>query len=130
MIKIAQKIGTTLIVGLLFTSVAFAQNTGTGGANTGSRNDPPAKLENPIGVNSINELVNTLVDIAFQIGAVVAVVMIIYSGFKFVMARGNESELGEAKKIFFYTIVGIAVLFGARVLAEIIKATVDSLNNY
>jgi hypothetical protein len=88
------------------------------------------RLQNPIKVNSINALVTELVNIAFQIGSVVAVLMIIYSGFKFVMARGNESQLEDAKRIFFYTIIGIAVLFGSKVLAEIIRTTVENLKNY
>lgn len=133
--KTIQKI-TAIVLTLSFVvavPVLAQSNSGSGApSNSGSGTVKQfPKLENPLGgVNSITQLVNKLVDIAFQIGSVVAVIMIIYSGFKFVMARGNESELKEAKRIFFYTIVGIAVLFGARVLAEIIKATVDNIKNF
>lgn len=107
----------------------IAQNSGSGfPRNTGS-GEPTSfpTIENPIKADSIHELVADLIDAAFQIGAVFAVIMIIYTGFKFVLARGNESEVTKAKTMFFWTVIGIAVLFGSKVIAEIVQATIENL---
>ncbi len=88
------------------------------------------KVLNPLKKDNLVDLVFLLADIALQIGAVVAVLCIIYTGFKFVMARGSDTEIKEARELFFWNVVGIAVLFGAKVIADIIQATIESLKSY
>ena len=58
-----------------------------------------------------------------QLGAVLVVFMLIFTGFKFVTARGDESKLTEAKSALFWTIIGGLVLLGAEALSEIICQT-------
>ncbi len=84
-------------------------------------------VTNPIKANSIQDLVFQLADIVLTIAVPVSVLLLIYSGFLFVKARGNETEVTEAKKTFYYTIIGIAVLFGARFLSEIVRGTIEQL---
>jgi len=84
-------------------------------------------VTNPIKANSIQDLVFQLADIVLTIAVPVSVLLLIYSGFLFVKARGNESEITEAKNTFLWTIIGIAVLFGARFLSEIIRGTINQL---
>ncbi len=57
----------------------------------------------------------------------IAVLAIIYSGFLFVAAKGNPGKLEEAKKIFYFTLIGIAILLGAEILSKVIESTVTSL---
>jgi len=54
------------------------------------------------------------------------VLMIIYSGFLFVTARGDEQQITRAKNTFFWAIVGGAVLLGAEVLANAIVGTLSN----
>ncbi|MCE9541374.1 hypothetical protein K8R03_02320 [Candidatus Kaiserbacteria bacterium] len=54
---------------------------------------------------------------------------IVYSGFMFVIARGNEGMLSEAKKNFFYVIVGSILILGAWVIATLIGGTAAQLTN-
>ncbi|GEM_PF-3178794 len=65
-----------------------------------------------------------LKEIVLPIGAVVAVVALVFSGFLFVTAQGNEDKLKTAKKTFTWTVVGIAVLLGALVISEGIRNTI------
>ncbi len=53
--------------------------------------------------------------------------MLLYSGFLFVLARGNAEKLGEAKKALMYTLIGAAIVLGAKGLATIIENTVVNL---
>ncbi len=83
-------------------------------------------LQNPLGgdVNSITDfLVIVLYNLVLPIGSVVIVIMIIYSGFLFVTARGNATQIERARGIFFYVIIGAAILLGATVISFAIEGT-------
>ena len=48
----------------------------------------------------------------FQFAAILFVVWIIYAGVKFLSVRGNPTALSEAKKTFFYSLLGGLVIYG------------------
>ncbi len=94
--------------------------------------DPPTSgpvvIENPLeNVDSIPDLIFTFVDVATSIGFYVAVFFILYTGFMFVTARGDTGKLKTAKEAFLWTVVGTAVLLGARVIADVIQGTLDDI---
>jgi hypothetical protein len=98
---------------------AFAQ-TPTAPCNGG--------LCNPLGATTdLGALILKIVEGVAQIGYYVVVLFIIYSGFKFVKARGNDKELADAKQTFLFTVIGAAILLGATLLANVISGTVDEL---
>lgn len=99
--------------------------TNTPGASQTSTSIP--KLQNPSKFGSVEGLVTGLVDIALQLGVVVAALSLIWVGFKYVAARGNPKKIEEAHQALLYTIIGIAILFGAKVIVEIIKGTLQPL---
>ena len=82
---------------------------------------------NPIASDSFMEFVNSILGVVMKIGIPVAAMFIIYSGFLFVKAQGNEAELTKAKSAFTYAVIGTAVLLGAWLLAQGISSTIDSL---
>ena len=87
------------------------------------------KLSNPLGdIDSFPELIKAVLDGAFIIGLPVAVLFIVIAGFRFVWARGNPTELEKAKRNLLYTVVGIAVFFGAWLITEVIVGTLARLN--
>ncbi len=96
----------------------FAQNT-TGGGST---------IQNPLGDNntSVQDILMKIMDLVVKVGTIVVVFFIIYSGFKFVTAKGNEGEVTKAKDIFFATVIGGAILLGADVIANVVVNTVNS----
>lgn len=86
------------------------------------------KIVNPFKAKTIPDLIRMIVnDILIPIGAVVAVVMIIYSGFLFATAGDNDAKLTKAKEAFVSTIIGSAILLGAWVISEAIDKTVKEL---
>ncbi len=88
---------------------------------------PPQSLQNPLKYNNVSELIEAISNIVVQIGVPVVAVMIIYSGFLFVSARGNEDKLTKAKQAFLWTIIGAAIVLGAFVISRAIRATIDQL---
>jgi Type IV secretion system pilin len=67
-------------------------------------------------------ILNSLIYIVFPI----IVLMIVYTGFLFVTAQGNESKLSEARRALLWTVVGGLVVLGSVALALAIEATVES----
>ena len=52
---------------------------------------------------------------------------IVYSGFLFVTAQGNETKLEKAKKVIVWTLIGGVLVLGAQVVATAIQGTVREL---
>jgi hypothetical protein len=89
----------------------------------------PVHLQNPLGsTNTLAGFITKLLnDVVVPVGSVVLVLALIYCGFLFVVAQGNDSKLKEAKTAFFYTMIGGAVLLGASVLSSVVESTINSL---
>jgi len=120
--------------------LTFAQSGGTGAngpgggtgfgaptGGTGSTFGGPNTLQNPLAVDSICELIALLLKAAIAIGIPIAVLFIVYAGFKFIMARGSPGELSEARSNLISTIIGIAIFIGASLIANVIIATLGQL---
>ncbi len=90
--------------------------------------DPP-KLDNPIKYDDLGSLLIAVAEEAAKVGFYIVIFFIIYSGFLFVKARGNDKELESAKRTFLYTVIGAAILLGATVLANVIQGTVEQLKS-
>lgn len=133
MMKNNLKIGGVMIILIIlffnFNIVAtMAQPIGgsSGAPNIGSTSGKPTsiiKLDNPIKVKSLQELLFSLVDLGIFIGSIIALFMFLFIGFKFVMARGNESEIKDAKEWFKWAVIGTAVLLSSKVIVEVMKTT-------
>jgi len=84
-------------------------------------------IQNPLKITDFPALVDTVLGYILEIGGVVAIFAFIYSGFKFVAARGNETEITKAREIFFNTCIGVAILLGAKIIATIIVGTIKNV---
>jgi hypothetical protein len=84
-------------------------------------------LSNPTRVNTLQDFIKEILSIVVKVGVPVAVVFLIWSGFLFVTAQGDETQLKKARWSFLGTSIGVAVLLGSWLLASIIKSTVDQL---
>ena len=105
----------------------FAELDDEGNNNT---NNTTITLDNPLGdkINDLPSFIYTILEVVFQIGAILSVLAIIYVGFLFVSARGDPEKLVTARRAFLYTIIGIAVLLGATLIASVIDSTVTDLS--
>jgi hypothetical protein len=85
-------------------------------------------LMNPLkSGTSLSSFLTGILGFLIQIGVVVVVLMVVYVGFKFVVAQGNESKITEARNMLTWTVIGAIVLLGAQVIATSIQATVNAL---
>jgi len=58
---------------------------------------------------------------------IVVACFLIWSGFKFVTAQGNESKITSAKTTFYWTIIGALIVMGAQTLSSVFQETLKSL---
>ncbi|MSR71289.1 MAG: hypothetical protein EXS50_01270 [Candidatus Taylorbacteria bacterium] len=86
-------------------------------------------IKNPIKADDISQLVDFIFSLVLQIGVPIAVIMLIYSGFMFIMARGNPEQLKIARTSFMWTVIGTAVLLGASVISEVIMSTIGQIKS-
>lgn len=89
--------------------------------------NPDIELCNPLKYDSFCQIIGLLLDAALIIGIPVAVLFIVYAGFKFVIARGSPNELAEARTNLFNTLIGIGIFVGASLIAKVIIGTLAQL---
>lgn len=102
----------------------FSSTGGTSGGGTGSVS---GGITNPLKFDSISEFLNAILDVIILISVPIIILFIVYGGFKFISAQGNETKLSDAKRIIMYTLIGAVLILGAKVLAVAIQATVSEL---
>jgi hypothetical protein len=79
-----------------------------------------SSFTNPINSDSFEALVLSLAQWVAAIALPIAAIFIIYSGYLFVTAGGNQSKIDAAKTTFYWTIIGTAIVVGAWALAAAI----------
>lgn len=112
---------------LAISTPVFAVDPGTGpylgmeyGAATG------------LGKTDVRWTAANIVKAALGLLGVLATVLIIYAGFKWMTAAGNEEQAGEAKKIMYQAVIGLVIIMSAYsivrfVLPQLFKATTGNL---
>ena len=113
--------------------VATAATTGTDTSTTKTTGidttTGSGKLINPLGEGATPPgLSKAILEFVVRIGAVVVVLMLVYVGFLFVTAQGNETKITAAKSGLLWTVVGALILLGAQAIALAIEATVKALS--
>jgi len=116
---------TLIAFALVSPVLSFAQNCSTNPSAPGCETNPPlVTIDNPIGADTINELIKTILEGVIKIGIPIIALAIIYCGFLFVKALGKPEELKKAKDALLYTVIGSAILLGAWTIAQLISDTV------
>lgn len=97
-------------------SCTQVSDAGAGGSTGGTS----GQFKNPLKSQSFEALVQSLAKWVAAIALPIAAIFIIYSGFLFVTAGGNQSKIDAAKTTFYWTIIGAAIVVGAWALATAI----------
>lgn len=84
-------------------------------------------LNNPLSFCTIQDFVAGALKVLVQIALPIIGFFIVFVGFQFIAAQGNDQKLSTAKKNFMYVIIGAALVLGAWVLATLLGATVSQL---
>jgi hypothetical protein len=120
--------GFLAVFSLAAAPVAFAQSNNQvvnglcEGANLHFTDTPSASCDS--GGQSITEKVNNflkhLINIFSAIIGVVAVIMIIFGGFRYITSGGNDSSVTSAKNTIMYAIIGLVIVALAQLLVRFV----------
>ncbi len=116
------------------TDPAFCNSGTDQGTGTGGGYNFNVKVINPLcpdgGDNCIQDiptLLNKILDALMLFLVPIVVLFIIYAGFLFVMAQGNDVKLTKAKSVLGWTLVGAAILLGAKIITTVLSSTVTNI---
>lgn len=70
---------------------------------------------------------NAILDGVVEIGTIILTLALVYVGFLFVVAQGNEEKLKNARGALMWTVIGGLVLLGAKAIGLAIQATASNL---
>lgn len=78
----------------------------------------------PTNTNRVNSLVTTIINIFSWVIGVVAVIMIIYAGFKYIISGGESGGVKAAKDTILYAIIGLVVVLLAQTIVKFVLGAV------
>lgn len=115
-------------------------NPSPGGTNPSGGNQPPAQttttikpvINNPLNRSlssgGIPGIINAVMrGVVMPLASILVVLAILYSGFKFVIAQGNATEIQKARDGLVWVLIGSAVLLGAYGISEFIQGTINQI---
>ncbi len=107
-------IGTTvgLLVMPLATKAALDTSLGLSNGNVGSASG--------LGTQDVRQTIGRIINVALSLLGVVVLVIIIYGGFLWMTAGGNDEKVGEAKKWIFGGIIGLVIILSAYAIASFV----------
>lgn len=125
-----------LLFGALLPLAAHAQPRPPLDAGNPSGGQPPGGnpsganpgLTNPLkDIDTLDEFLGAILDGIIYLGTIVLIMMLVYVGLKFVLARGNPEEISSARNALIWTVIGGLILLGAKSIQLMITGTVNSL---
>lgn len=69
---------------------------------------------------SVTVIVVDTIKIVLGFLGIIAVVLIVYAGFKWMLSRGNEEQVSDAKKILIAGIIGLVIILSAYIIANFV----------
>ena len=85
-------------------------------------------VENPLKSDSLLELLTVFLAGVVRLGLIALLLALVWCGFLFVQAQGNEEKIKSARGALLWTVVGGLILVGAEVIKDIIVATIGSIS--
>lgn len=73
-----------------------------------------------LGKNSLQATVTGVINVALSLLGIIAVVIILIGGFKWMTAGGSEDKVAEARKLIFAGIIGLAIIMSAWAIAKFV----------
>ena len=84
-------------------------------------------LVNLLPVSTLSEFIKLILDLVVQIGSILLVLALVWTGFLFIQAQGKEESLRNARSALMWTVLGGLLLLGAEALTLLIKSTIETL---
>lgn len=90
----------------------------SGACGASSINAADCNTQAPKTVNSLNGTIKNAINIFSIIAGVVAVLMIVAAGFRYITSAGAEQAVAGAKRTLLYAVIGLVIVAFAQVIAK------------
>lgn len=101
----------------------------------GGNTDSNITLINPLNTGDctpngtcLMQFLNKILGFVIQIGAIAVILMLVFVGYKFVVAQGNETKITDAKNALIWTVIGALILLGSQAISLGIQATIQAIS--
>ncbi len=88
----------------------------------------PDDFASAAGVNNANlpDVIANIIRIILGFLGIVAVVIVLFGGFKWMTAGGNDDKVTEAKQLIIQGIIGMVIIFSAFAIASFVVNSISS----
>lgn len=93
----------------------------------GGRDGGTTSLTNPLKSDSIVDFLLTIIEVILVFAVPIIVLFIMYAGFLYVTAAGDESKIKKAHSALTWAIVGGVIVLGSKLIIDVIQGTVEAL---
>ena len=76
---------------------------------------------------TLPQFIQAILGIVVKIGITIIALAFVYSGYLFVSAQGDTKKIESARSVFFWTVIGGAIVLGAWMLSKAIENTIRQL---
>lgn len=94
------------------------------GSNLDLSSNPSGDCTSSDSTAKINNLVHSIINLLSAIVGVVAVVMIIVGGLRYITSGGNDASVTGAKNTILYAIIGLVIVAVAQIIVRIVLTKV------
>jgi len=108
-------------------AVTFAQG---GGLNANDLGVGAIQNDIKLGSGDVRQTAARIINVALGFLGIIAVVIVLVGGFKYMISGGNEEKTSEAKNLIVSGIIGLAIILSAWaitsfVIAQLLSATAE-----
>ena len=126
-IKMVLLLASTFMLGMIVVpQVAHAQQNRDNNDIFGTAEIEDESDGIALGKRSLQATAVRLINVALSLLGIIAVVIVLIGGFKWMTAGGNDDKIAEARKLIFAGIVGMAIILSAWAIARFVLANLLS----
>ena len=78
-----------------------------------------------LGTENLDVVVSGLISAILGVLGIIAVILILYGGFIWMTAVGNEDKVDKAKKLIFAGIIGLVIILSAYAIAQFVLSAIS-----
>ncbi|MDP2684453.1 MAG: hypothetical protein Q8P20_05350 [bacterium] len=83
-----------------------------------------------LGNQDLRTTIASIINVALSLLGIIALVIVLYGGFKWMTAGGNDEQVGEARKIIVAGIIGLAIILSAFAISSFVLNKLGSATGY
>ena len=103
------------------------ENAGTAMIGDDTPNMHIFSLGNIVEYDSFNSLISAFIKGIVAVSTPIIILILVYAGFQFVVAQGNQEKLQQAKRNLLWVFVGIMIVVSLTIIKNIISDTSKKL---